>query len=420
MNHRMIKHTAVFVSIIAIAIPMSRIAKANTCENGCFVYSPGDNWGFQVGGGDANNIVSEGSAAYLSGSPSNNSGGVQTGDDVSQWLGLRDNQTYDSCAPGYSPNPCNSISSPSGTFIQSGIAHDYPNQHGLFAQTSWRGRVDCGPNASKTVYDAGFTSTNPSAITYDCSVANPSLDGYDLTNGSWVEIIPQYGDRVNIYVGNTWIMALFDSSSDVSNTQLLLETNLYGSPSAEIGSGVFDFASSRTVYLSGGQWIDYPPPPQGGASAWGFYMSTLDVRTQGRTFGNNPCMFYDPNTLPHWVGTQAGFGSVTSSMEAGRDVVDCWYDNGVIIHTGIQRPSSPPIPSPMGGKTLVPPPFPSHRSPYTPPSKRPAGTPVPTTLPAIPTPAAPGQPNSPYSAPVAPPVPTVMPPRTPTPGPAAR
>ena len=170
------------------------------------------------------------------------------------------------------------------------------------------------------------------------------------------------------------------------------------------------------MYLSGGYWYDYPDAPGGGASAWSFIMSTLNVNNDTKTFGNNPCMFYDPNTLPDWVGTQAGF-NVSSSMEAGRNVIDCWYDDGVTIHTGLQRSSPTAAPSTSTtAKPFVPPPFPSHRGPNAPKPTGAVGQPVPMH-PATPTPAAPNQPASPHQPPPAPPPPTVMPSRTPTPGP---
>jgi hypothetical protein len=96
------------------------------CElNGCFVYTTGANWGFQVGGGDPSNVTSYGAAAYISSNPSYNTGGVRTHDDVSGWLGVRDTIGYNACAPGYSPSPCNSINDPLKIFIQVGVAHDY-------------------------------------------------------------------------------------------------------------------------------------------------------------------------------------------------------------------------------------------------------------------------------------------------------
>lgn len=349
----------------------------------------------------------------MSSSTINNTGGVQSGDDVSGWLGLRDNQTTNTCAPGYSPPSCSNISALSGIFIQAGIVHDYPSYHGLFAQTSWRGRVDCGPNSSKTTYTGAFTSGNADAITYDCAVANPALDGFDLTNGAWVEMLAQYGDRVNVYVGNTWIMALFDYATQVKNNEILIETNLFGTPTAEVGSGKFDFVSSSTRYYSGGTWYEYPAP-LGGASAWSFGMHTLNVNTGTQTDGNNPCMFYDPSTLPHWVGTQAGFGGVTSSLEAGRDVIDCWYNNGMIIHTGIQRSS--PMAASVATSPLVPAPFPSHHSPNAPAPAGNIGAAAPMTLAASPTPAAPIQPSAPHPLPAAPPPAATPPVVAPTPG----
>jgi hypothetical protein len=232
---------------------------------------------------------------------------------------------------------------------------------------------------------------------------------------------------VNIYVGNTWIMALFDYASQVNNTIFQLETNLYNSPDSELSSGNFNVGSGETMYLENAQsgtWKDYPAP-LGDVSSWNFGMHTQNAANSTDTEGNNPFMFYGPSDNYQWVGTQAGFGGHTSSIQVGRDVVDCWYDNGMNLHTGIQR--CPPncaasVATSTGPQAapLVPPPFPSHRSPNPVPSTSVVGPVVPSKTLASPTPAVPNQPTASPLAPTPAAPPAFQRPGTPTPGPAGR